>query len=620
VWNLLRPIIGLFWTLWGVLDGLRKVLSLTFLLCLVIFVLAALEPDNAAVPQNVALILTPKGALVEQLSGDPIDRAIAKARGLQQQEVLVKDLIDTIHVAKDDDRIVLLVLDLEGLSGGGLSKLQDIADEIILFKASGKKVIAFGDGFTRSQYYLAAHADEIYMHPMGFVYIDGYSRYMPYYRTAIENLSIDFNVWTVGEYKSFVEPITRDDMSDDDREAASEYLGALWNAYQADVTAARGLNGSALQRYADNAVELLKEANGDSARMALDYGLVDELLARDEINARLKALVGGNEEDSNADNFSSIGHDFYLRAIQTNGMELAAENSVGVIVASGVILDGSQAPGTIGGDSTAALIRRATNNDQVDALVLRVDSSGGSAFASEVVLRELEVFQESGRPLVVSMGSVAASGGYWISMSANEIWASPTTLTGSIGIGATLPTFQRSLNRLGINVDGTGTTAIAGQLDPMRELGPELVSIIGQSIQHGYDQFVSKVARHRDKSLEAIDEVARGRVWIATDAQDHGLIDHLGNLGDAIASAAELAGLEDDQYEVIYLEKRLEFTERIALQLAISFAPLIDVLGLDVTFPFEFQQLVGALVEPFKMLDRLNDPQDIYAYCFCDVR
>ena len=620
MWNLLRPIIGLFWTLWGVLDGLRKVLSLTFLLGLVIFVLAALEPDNAAVPQNVALVLTPKGALVEQLSGDPIDRAIAKARGLQQQEVLVKDLIDTIHVAKDDDRIALLVLDLEGLSGGGLSKLQDIADEIILFKASGKKVIAFGDGFTRSQYYLAAHADEIYMHPMGFVYIDGYSRYMPYYRTAIENLSIDFNVWTVGEYKSFVEPITRDGMSDDDREAASEYLGALWNAYQADVTAARGLNGSALQRYADNAVELLKEANGDSARMALDYGLVDELLAQDEINARLKALVGGNEEDANADNFSSIGHDFYLRAIQRNGMELAAENSVGVIVASGVILDGSQAPGTIGGDSTAALIRRATNNDQVDALVLRVDSSGGSAFASEVVLRELEVFQESGRPLVVSMGSVAASGGYWISMSANEIWASPTTLTGSIGIGATLPTFQRSLNRLGINVDGTGTTAIAGQLDPMRELGPELVSIIGQSIQHGYDQFVSKVARHRDKSVEAIDEVARGRVWIATDAQDHGLIDHLGNLGDAIASAAELAGLENDQYEVIYLEKRLEFTERIALQLAISFSPLIDVLGLDVTFPFEFQQLVGALVEPFKMLDRLNDPRDIYAYCFCDVR
>ena len=620
MWNLLRPIIGLFWTLWGVLDGLRKVLSLTFLLGLVIFVLAALEPDNAAVPQNVALVLTPKGALVEQLSGDPIDRAIAKARGLQQQEVLVKDLIDTIHVAKDDDRIALLVLDLEGLSGGGLSKLQDIADEIILFKASGKKVIAFGDGFTRSQYYLAAHADEIYMHPMGFVYIDGYSRYMPYYRTAIENLSIDFNVWTVGEYKSFVEPITRDGMSDDDREAASEYLGALWNAYQADVTAARGLNGSALQRYADNAVELLKEANGDSARMALDYGLVDELLAQDEINARLKALVGGNEEDANADNFSSIGHDFYLRAIQRNGMELAAENSVGVIVASGVILDGSQAPGTIGGDSTAALIRRATNNDQVDALVLRVDSSGGSAFASEVILRELEVFQESGRPLVVSMGSVAASGGYWISMSANEIWASPTTLTGSIGIGATLPTFQRSLNRLGINVDGTGTTAIAGQLDPMRELGPELVSIIGQSIQHGYDQFVSKVARHRDKSVEAIDEVARGRVWIATDAQDHGLIDHLGNLGDAIASAAELAGLENDQYEVIYLEKRLEFTERIALQLAISFSPLIDVLGLDVTFPFEFQQLVGALVEPFKMLDRLNDPRDIYAYCFCDVR
>ena len=205
-------------------------------------------------------------------------------------------------------------------------------------------------------------------------------------------------------------------------------------------------------------------------------------------------------------------------------------------------------------------------------------------------------------------------------MSANEIWASPTTLTGSIGIGATLPTFQRSLSRLGINVDGTGTTAIAGQPDPMRELGPEFVSIIGQSIQHGYDEFISKIAHHRDQSVEAIDEVARGRVWIATDAQDHGLIDYLGNLGDAIASAAELAGLESGQYEVIYLEKRLEFTERIALQLALSFAPLIDALGHEATFPFELQQLVGVLVEPFKMLDRLNDPREIYAYCFCDVR
>ena len=618
--NLLRSMLGLFYTLWRVLDGLRKVLSLVFLLFLMIFVLAALEPDNLSVPQDVALVLAPEGGLVEQLSGDPIDRVIAKARGLPQQEVLLKDLVEAIREAKDDDRITILVLDLGGLKHGGLSKLQDIADEIILFKASGKKVIAFGDGFTRNQYYLAAHADEIYMHPMGFVYIDGYSRYMPYYRTAIENLSIDFNVWTVGEYKSFVEPITRDDMSDEDREAASEYLGALWNAYQADVTAARELNGSALQRYADNAVELLREANGDSARMALDYGLVDELLARDEMNARLKVLVGGDEDDGATDNFSRIGYYSYLRAIRSNDTERGGEGSVGVIVASGMILDGSQPPGTIGGDSTAALIRRASNNDRLDALVLRVDSPGGSAFASEVVLRELEVFQESGRPLVVSMGSVAASGGYWISMSANEIWASPTTLTGSIGIGATLPTFQRSLGRLGIHVDGTGTTAISGQLDQTRELGPEFVSIIGQSIQHGYDQFISKVAGYRDQSIEAIDEVARGRVWIATDAQDHGLIDNLGNLGDAIASAAELAGLEDDQYEIIYLEKRLELTERLALELAQSFAPLVDALVFESVFPMKLQQLIDVLVEPFKMLDRLNDPRDIYAYCFCDAR
>ncbi len=612
-------------TIWRALDGLRKVLHLLILLPVLVILLAVLAPDRPRVPRDAALILAPEGALVEQLSGDPVARAIAIARGIPQQEVLLKDLIDAIQEAKDDDRINTLVLELGGLSGAGLSKLQELADEIILFKASGKKVIAAGDGFTRNQYYLAAHADEIYMHPMGFVYIDGYSRFTPYYRAAIENLYIDFNVWTVGEYKSFVEPITRDDMSAEDREASGQYLGALWDAYQADVTAARELRTTALQQYADDAADLLSEANGDTAQMALDYGLVDELLPRDGINARIRALVrdSGEEDeadDNGANDYPRIGHQAYLRAIRGENTEPSSENRVGVIVASGVILDGSQPPGTVGGDSTARLIRRATDDERIKALVLRVDSPGGSAFASEVVLRELEVFQESGRPLVASMGSVAASGGYWISMSADEIWASPTTLTGSIGIGATLPTFQRSLDRLGIHVDGVGTTALAGQADVLRELGPDIVEIIGQSIQNGYDLFIGKVASHRDQSVEDIDGVARGRVWIATDARDRGLIDNLGNLDDAIASAAELAALEEDGYGIDYLEKELEFTERLALELAKVFAPLIQALEIAPAVPLELQRLVDIAVEPLRLLEQLNDPRDLYAYCFCEAR
>jgi protease-4 len=612
--NLVKKILSLSWR---ALDGLRRVLHLLVLLTIVIFVLAGIAPEPVIVPEGAALILAPEGDLVEQLSGDPIELAIARARGLPDQEVLVKDLIDVVRAAAEDDRINSLVLDLGQMGGAGLSKLQEIANEIVKFKASGKTVIATGDGFSQSQYYLAAHADEILMNPMGLVFIEGFSRYAPYFRTAIENLSIDFNVWTVGEYKSFVEPITRDDMSAEDREAASQYLGALWEAYQADVTAARELDSEALQRYADNAPELLRQANGDSAQMALESGLVDELLPRDEIRTRLKSVVNG---DSDSDDIPTIAHGAYLRARRADDLQQTNDDKVGVLVAAGMILDGAQPAGTIGGDSTAELVRRATDNENIKALVLRVDSPGGSAFASEVVLRELEVFQQSGRPLVVSMGSVAASGGYWISMSADEIWASPTTLTGSIGIGAMLPTFQRSLDRLGVHVDGTGTTALSGQLNPLLELGPDIDDLIGQSIQFGYDQFISKVADHRGRTVGEIDAVARGRVWIAVDAQNRGLVDRLGNLDDAVSSAADLAGLEDDDYGILYLERELEFAERIALELATLLAPLTRGLGMDWGVPDDFLRVLDVVSQPLQLLDRLNDPRDIYAYCFCDIR
>ena len=609
--------------IWRALDGTRKVLQLVVLLFVLILVLASLAPDVAVVPDDAALVLAPDGNLVDQLSGNPLDRALSRARGVPIRETLVKDLKDAIRAAADDDRIRALVLRLDGLGGAGLSKLQDLADEIVQFKESGKQVIALGDNFTRNQYYLAAHADEIYMHPMGFVYVDGYSRYPMYFREALEKTLVDFHVWAIGEYKSFVEPITRDEMSDQDREAASEYLAGLWDAYQADVTTARGLEQDALQRYADNASALLAAAGGDSAQLALDQQLVDELLARDQMNARIRAILDSEEDDEDDEDevgYPQIGQGDYLQAVR-RGEEIDDEaDAVAVLVASGTILDGEQPPGTIGGNSTADMIRDLADEDSVKALVLRVDSGGGSAFASDVILRALEVFQESGRPLVVSMGSVAASGGYWISMSADEIWASPTTLTGSIGIGATIPTFPRTLDALGIHVDGVGTTALAGQLSLTRPLGPDISDLIEQSIEYGYEEFITKVASHRERAIEAIDAVARGRVWIGEDARERDLVDRIGDLDDAIASAAGLAGLAEDEYEVRYVERELELAEQIALEFVQSAAPLLGSLQFGPALSPGFQRLLAIAAEPLKWVDSLNDPKNLYAYCFCDAR
>jgi protease-4 len=406
-------------------------------------------------------------------------------------------------------------------------------------------------------------------------------------------------------------------MSPEDREATEVFLGALWEAYQSDVTAARGFPENALQRFADNAVELLRDAGGDTAQMALDYGLVDELLSRDQMRDRLKVLV---TDDEDADDYERIDHADYLAAIRAEESEAPAENKIAVIVASGPILDGSQPPGTVGGDSTAAMIRAAREDDDVKALVLRVDSPGGSAFASEVILRELQAFQETDRPFIASMSSVAASGGYWISMGADEIWASPTTITGSIGVGAAFPTFSRSLDQLGVNVDGLGTTTLAGQTNPLRELGPEINELIGLMIQNTYDAFIGRVAEFRDKDLMEVDGVARGRVWVATDAQAHGLVDELGDLADAIASSAELAGLEEDDYQIEYVQRNLSIAEMIALQFARISAPLVRTVSVGSSVPAVFQSLLDAAGEPFRLFELLNDPRDLYLYCFCDIR
>jgi protease-4 len=606
-------------SIWRALDRVRRVLHLTLLLGLLLLLIVGLAGQRFLVPESAALVVAPQGTLVDQLSGDPLERALAKARGLQLQETLLRDLIDAIRAARDDARIETLVLRLDGLTGAGLSKLQELAAELTRFKQGGKKVIALGDGFTRDQYYLAAHADEIYLHPMGVVLVDGYARFVPYFKSLLDKLYVDPNVWTVGEYKSFVEPFTRDDMSAEDEQASREYLQALWETYQADVTAARGLPSGALQRYADQIGALLAEVGGDTAALALEYGLVDEVIPRDEMRARIRALLG-DEAQNGSDDYPSIYASSYVAAIRQERAEPATANKIAVVVASGTILDGTQPPGTVGGDSTAALIRRAADDAQVKALVLRVDSPGGSAFASDVILRELEVFQESDRPVVVSMGSVAASGGYWIAMAANEIWASPTTLTGSIGVGTIIPTFERSLDWLGVHVDGVGTTELAGAFDRTRSFNAGARELIGQSVRYTYDQFIKKVAEHRGRTVEEVDRAARGRVWVGRHALDRGLVDRLGGFHDAVRSAAELAGLAENTYRLEYVEPQLGVTERLLLELTARSAPLVKLVTPRTEWPRAVVGWIETAMQPLEFAQRLNDPRGLYLYCFCDTQ
>jgi len=604
--------------IWRGLDRFRKILHLILMLGFLLIIVAALAPDEPVVPRSAALVLSLRGSLVDQLSGDAFERALAKVQGFEINETLLKDVIDAIRSAKDDQRIKAIVLELDGLSGAGLSKLQELAAELLLFKDSGKPVIALGSGFDQNQYYLAAHADEIYMHPMGMVLVEGYSRFIPYFKSALDKLYADLNVWTVGEYKSFVEPYTRDDMSPEDREASEVFLNALWDSYQNDVTAARELSSDSVQRYADDMVELLREAGGDTGRLAVSYGLVDDLYTRDLMRSRIRDIAGAAEDRE--DDFAGIGYRDYLTATRIPQIGASQNNKVAVIVAAGTILDGVQPPGSVGGDSTARLIRQMARDEQVKALVLRVDSPGGSAFASDLILKEIEVFQQSERPVIVSMGSVAASGGYWISMTADEIWASPTTITGSIGVGATMPTIQRTLDQLGVHVDGVGTTELSGQFGLTRALGDNVKEIVGETVRHIYDQFIGQVAEHRNRSVEEIDIVARGRVWIGSDAQERGLVDKLGSLGDAIESAAELAGLDEGGYGIEYVEPQLDVADRLLLELLEATAPAIAALGVEARLPQALSDLLAAATEPLAFAAGLNDPRGIYAYCFCDVR
>jgi protease IV len=611
----MNTIRAFFTFVWRALDTLRKVMHLIVLLVLFLGLAAALSPSIPIVPHKTALVIAPQGTLVEQLAGNPFDRAVAEIYGQQRAETLVRDLVDAIEAAKTDKRVEALVLDLGHMAGGGVAKLEEVAAAIRDFRTSGKKVLAYGEGFDQAQYYIAAQADEIYLDPQGLVLIDGFGYYRTFLKGLIDKLAVDVNVFKAGKFKSYTDQFSRSDMAETEEEESLTWLNALWAQYQAGVVKARSLDDGAIADYANNFAALAKQQRGDLAAVALEKKLVTDLKSRREFEDQMKGLVGEDEEQHT---FRGIPHWDYLASVRPAHTLHFDGDRVGVVVASGEILDGEQPPGTVGSDSLARLLREALHEDAIKAVVLRIDSPGGSVFASEVIRREVDALRKAGKPVVASMSSVAASGGYYIAMDADEIWASPATLTGSIGVFAVFPTVEHTLNKFGVTVDGIGTTPLADALRLDRTLPDAAKEILQSSVEHTYSEFVEHVATARKKSFDDIDAVAQGRVWAGVDAAQHGLVDHLGSYKDALNAAAKRAKLGDD-YKVEYIEQPLGWREAIALQSQALAARFASALAPERQLLSQARRWFAPLEAELARLSRFTDPKQVYYYCPCAV-
>ena len=605
-----------FSAIWRGLDGLRKVLHLILLLVFFAFIVGLLRVGTSHIPSKAALLVQPEGRLVEQLSGDPLTRALQQAQGDNKAETLLWDVTDSIRAAASDARIQALALDLEKFEGGTQPSLEELAAALREFRASGKKVIAYGTEFTQERYYLAAQADELYLDPMGFVLIDGYDRYRTYLKDALDKLGVDINVFRVGAFKSAVETFTRNNMSPEDREESRTYLTALWSSYQEAVTRARKLPAEALTKYVDSLSKTVPAAGGDAAQVALKAGLVTGVRTELEAERRLIDLVGEDDSDGS---FNSVSVSDYVRyAHAEKKVRGQGKSKIAVIVASGDILDGDQPPGAVGGDTVSRLIRSARMDKNVKALVLRVDSPGGSVLASEEIYRELMALRAAGKPLVVSMSGYAASGGYYISAPADEIWASPATITGSIGIFAIIPTFDRTLGKVGVGVDGVGTTPLSGQDRLDRPLGEEARTLLQSQVSRGYDEFLERVEAGRKKTREQVDAIAQGRVWAGSDAHRLGLVDQLGSFNDAVKAAARRAKLSS--YSTEFLEPELTWMQQLALELRSTLARVLWQADPGQRALAHLAQRLDPVTREAARLAQFSVPNRLYAYCFCEVR
>ncbi|NOX83526.1 MAG: signal peptide peptidase SppA [Alphaproteobacteria bacterium] len=619
-------------TVWGFIKGAGKLIigllllvqGLIGLVVMLLFVGVLVSVTNGiagkgekvsiSIPDAAALQLNLNGVLVEQAEVvDPFEALIEEAYGMNKpSQIEVHDLVRVIRKAKDDERITGIVLDLGSLqvSPSSASKIHYVAAELQKFKDSGKKLVAVGDFYSQDQYLLAATADKIIMNNFGNVVIYGYGRYGTFVKSFLEKLKINSHVFRVGTFKSAVEPFIRDDMSPEAKEANRAYLGVLWREYVSAVEAARGMDAGVIENYANNLGPIMKTVDGSFAKAALKTGLVDQLSSRAEQSEYLISEFG-KEKDGKS--YSHVSFRRYLSAIE--GVHDGEDPNIAVITAAGTIVDGKAPAGqAAGGDTIAALLKKARLDENVKAVVLRVDSPGGSTFASDVIRDEVLAIKAAGKPVVASMGSLAASGGYWIAAPADEIWASPTTITGSIGIFGYFNTFENTAAEVGIFVDGVGTTNLSPIL--ATGIGPlpdSIADIIQQSIEYGYDRFLSIVGEGRGLDKTYVDSIGQGRVWIGERAKGLRLVDKLGNLDDAIASAAKMAELE--KYDVVdMIEKKTPF-ERILGNMS---SQILAASGREDKIRNRqgaVQKLMAKADEQLAFFEEFNDPNAAYARC-----
>lgn len=603
--------------LWKTITFLRVALLNVLFIILVVAIWFGISNTTKTTPpeqsQPSALVLNLNGPIVEKASYlTPLDSFKGSALGDEMpKENVLFDIVHTIRHAKTDPAITGLVLSLGDMPSTSLTKLRYIAKAINEFKSSGKPVFATGDFYSQSQYYLASYADKVYLSPEGSVLLKGYSAYGLYMKDFLEKMNVNAHIFRVGTYKSAVEPFMRNNMSPAAREAATRWLGQLWGAYTDDVATNRHIDVKVLRPNMETFLKEFKQSKGSLADLSLRLGLVDKLTSRHQVRRLLANKFGSN----GADSYQSISYYQYKDSLPTE--QPKANSDIAVIVASGEIKDGKESNGVVGGDTLAAQLRDARNDPHVKAVVLRVDSPGGSAFASEVVREELTTLKAAGKPVVVSMSSLAASGGYWISMAADKIIAQPTTLTGSIGIFSVIPTFEKGLSKLGIATDGVGTTPFSGE-GVTSGLSDGAKQAMQLAIDHGYQRFISLVGKYRNMSTKQVDEIAQGHVWTGQDAVKNGLVDQLGDFDDAVDAAAKMAKLK--HYNLQWMEEPLTPAQQL-LKGLMSEAHASLGLNISSLIPEALQPAAQQLSTSASLLSKFNDPKGEYAYCLpCQVK
>jgi protease-4 len=584
-----------------------------FLFLLVLIVGFAGTRAEHSIQSDSVLVIKPKGDLVEQYSIDPMQRALASLSGNPPKQIQLRDLVGAIDAAAKDARITRILLEPGELQGGGFAALREVGAALDRFRAAGKPVIVWAPSLDQGQYYLAAHADRVLVDPQGGVMITGLANYRLFYKDLLDKLGVDVHLFRVGQFKSAAEPYILDHASPEAKEADSFWMGGLWDSYINEVAKLRKMDPATLRSDIDTLPEAIANAKGDLGQLSLEQHLVDGVATPAEVNAMMRKE--GVPAGKKGEGFRQVSLSQYAGTISEDATQTPG---VSVVIAEGEITGGKQPQGTVGGDSTAELIRAAREDKRTKALVLRVNSPGGEVYAAEQIRREVALTREAGIPVVVSMGNVAASGGYWISMNADRIYAEPNTITGSIGIFGMVMTVPGTLDKLGVKSDGVGTSPLAGAFDITRPLDPKVGTVIQATIEKGYRDFVGNVAKARGKPYDAIDAIAQGRVWTGQQALDRGLVDQLGGIGEAIADASQRAKLGKDA-PVRYVEEPMGGFAQFLISLN-NDAMVQMAQSYGVQLP-SWVAHINTMAPELKLLRTAQAGRpNVYAYCFCSPR